>query len=366
MKIDLIIGTRPEAIKLAPVYRVMRHYPGIEVRLVCTGQHDELLRGIFSAFELPEVSPLSDHKHEHGLAALSARLLTSLDEKFTIAPPDLVVVQGDTSSAFFGALAAFYKGIPIAHVEAGLRTGDLSSPFPEEFNRKGITQLASLHFAPTKRAFDQLKSEGVEHVHLTGNTVVDAVEFMRQHIEGRTQLLPERGAHEKLALMTVHRRESHGGGIERICQTILELAKEHPQWHFAVPVHLNPKVEDPVRAILQGHERIHLLPPLSYPEMISLMEEADLLLTDSGGLQEEAPAFELPVIVLRDKTERMEVVEKGYAHLCGTKPSAIKAAFEALHSTDINFDHNPFGDGLAAERITEIIFHFWQHRASQG
>jgi UDP-N-acetylglucosamine 2-epimerase (non-hydrolysing) len=364
VKIDLIIGTRPEAIKLAPVYRVLKHYPNLTPRTLVTGQHDELMRGIAEAFDLPLEQHLNTLEKGQSLAQLSARLLTALSEHFNADRPDLVIVQGDTSSAFFGALAAYYAKIPVAHVEAGLRTGNRYAPFPEEFNRRGIAQIAELHFAPTQEAFRRLRAEQIEGIHLTGNTIVDAVQYMRTKSKGshpafsRGEEIPEK----KRILVTAHRRESAEGGLQAICDALKTMVTRHDDVEIRFPMHLNPQVRETIQSALGGVDRVQLLEPLSYPEMIGEMEQAWLLMTDSGGLQEEAPEFNLPTLVLRDETERREAIEAGTALLVGTDEERILNAFEDLYThadryAEMTEAVNPFGDGQAAVRIAEIIAH---------
>ncbi|MCH2198295.1 MAG: UDP-N-acetylglucosamine 2-epimerase (non-hydrolyzing) [Flavobacteriales bacterium] len=363
MNIDLIIGTRPEAIKLAPVYRRLKTYPGMEPRIVFTGQHDELMKGIPSAFGISPDFQLDVMRKGQSLAALTGRLLTALDEHNQDNKPDLVLVQGDTTSAFVGGLAAYYHKIPVGHVEAGLRTEDIYAPFPEEFNRRGIGQLATVHFAPTPRAFQLLKQEGHEEVHLTGNTVVDAIQFMREKISDTPVDLPfSIPSAQKMAIVTVHRRENHGEGLKSICKALQTINATHSDLHLVLPVHLNPEVREVIHRELGNRERIHLIEALSYPEMVAALDQAHLLITDSGGLQEEAPAFGLPTVVLREKSERMEAVEQGIATLVGNDEEKIIQAVDRAfrRNTSASEMVNPFGDGLASMRIADIIAHLFK------
>lgn len=358
MKIDVVIGTRPEAIKLAPVVHALNNYGGFTVRTIFTGQHTTLMEGIEKLFDLRPDLTLDVMRPSASLNALNARLLLQLGESFSACRPDVVVVQGDTSSAFYGALAAYNEKIAVAHVEAGLRTGDNYAPWPEEVHRSAIARIAELHFAPTKKAFDQLKREGCTNVHLTGNTVVDALEWIRENHPRAEQSQSLR----KQILVTVHRRESFDGQLEQIFKAIRHLVDLHADIQVLFPVHLNPVVQDLAQQHLAGHARIALCAPLNYLDMVHAMETSYLLLTDSGGLQEEAPSFRLPTLVLREKTERTEALEAGVAQLCGTEFDAIVAAASHLITDPraheaMRSGGNPFGDGLAAIRIAEILVH---------
>jgi UDP-N-acetylglucosamine 2-epimerase (non-hydrolysing) len=358
MKIDVVIGTRPEAIKLAPVVRALNDYGGFTVRTIFTGQHTSLMAGIETLFDLRPDLTLDAMPANASLNELNARLLTQLGSSFSACRPDVVVVQGDTSSAFYGALAAYNEQIPVAHVEAGLRTGDRYAPWPEELHRSALARIAELHFAPTRKAFDQLKKEGCTNVHLTGNTVVDALQWIRAaHPSALTSTTPR-----KQILVTVHRREAFDSQLEQIFRAIRYLVDQHDEVDVLFPVHLNPVVQDMAKRYLADHPRINLCAPLNYLEMVHAMESSYLLMTDSGGLQEEAPSYQLPTLVLREKTERTEAIDAGVAHLCGTDFDAIvKAAHrlitdQAAHAA-MRKSGNPFGDGLAAIRIAEILVH---------
>lgn len=329
----------------------------MEPRILFTGQHLEMLEGIADPLDLDAYHRLTVMKKGQSLNELSASLLTALQGYFEKDRPDLVVVQGDTTSSFMGALAAYHQKIPVVHVEAGLRTGDNYAPFPEEVNRKGIAQIAELHFAPTRKAFDQLKSEGHTSVHLTGNTVVDAIQKMRQKMASESM-----NEDTKQILVTTHRREAEEQGLRSICKALKQIATANNDVLIKLPMHLNPMVRKVIQEELSDAPRIDLVEPLSYPEMVKALERSWLLITDSGGLQEEAPAFNLPVLVLREKSERMEAVEAGSAILCGTDEKRIVTAFEKLYQDQNEYDKmasapNPFGDGLAGIRITEIIAH---------
>lgn len=361
VKIDLVIGTRPEAIKMAPLYAVLQEMPGIEPQLVFSGQHRELMAGMGSLFDIQSSVALDVMTKGQSLAQLSARLLEAFDAHFGHTKADLVLVQGDTSSASMGALAAYYHRIPVAHIEAGLRTDDRYAPFPEEMNRRMIAPIAELHFAPTKKAFDRLKAEGCEGVHLTGNTVVDAVKQAMENLQLQARPLGS-PIGKKRILVTAHRREAIDGGLEELARALRDLVKKYEELEVLFPLHLNPAVRQPLQKILKNQSRIHLVEPLTYREMMVAMADSYLLMTDSGGLQEEAPAFRLPVLVLREKTERMEAVEAGSAILCGTSYERITKAVDGLLEHPERYRAmqgapNPFGDGLASYRIAEIISH---------
>lgn len=366
MKVDLIIGTRPEFIKLSPVARIMRNYPGFEPRIILTGQHTDLLDGLPSFFNVDIHQELAVMVQGQSLSALSSKLLLALEKQFETDRPDLVLVQGDTTSAFMGALAAYYQQIPVCHVEAGLRTHDIYAPFPEEVNRAAIAQIAQVHFAPTKQALTTLTSEGKQQTHLVGNTVIDAALFaqMRNRVEP-VDLPVMIDETKKWVLVTAHRRESHATGLSAICEAIRQLHASHKDLAFLMPMHANPIVRETLQSALQHLERVHLTEPLSYPQMIAAMDKAWLLMTDSGGLQEEAPTFHLPVLVLREKSERMEAVASGSAILCGTSTTKLVAEVTRLMADEqayitMQTAPNPFGDGKAAMRITEIIKHAFQ------
>ena len=373
------MGTRPEAIKLAPVVLRLDETPGLVPVVVSTGQHKEMLHQVVDRFGLRLDRDLTVMRPGQSLAGLTARLLDGIDDILTAVEPDLVVVQGDTTTAFAGALAAFYRRVPVAHVEAGLRTGRLDAPFPEEANRVLVGRLADLHFAPTARARERLLAEGVPagRITVSGNTVIDAliIEAARQtdrpaarHAVDRA-LEPHLGPNWRegppLVLITAHRRESFGDGFVRICGAIADLAEAFPDHRFVFPVHLNPQVRRPVGERLQGVRNVVLLDPLPYPELVALLRACRLVLTDSGGIQEEAPGFGKPVLVMRETTERAEGVEAGVVRLVGTDRATIMAEATRLLSDQTAYDAmaratNPYGDGHAAARIVERIGQFSQ------
>jgi UDP-N-acetylglucosamine 2-epimerase (non-hydrolysing) len=364
-EIAVVIGTRPEAIKLAPVVRALEADGRVHPLVISTGQHREMLDQALDVFDLEPEIDLDLMRPSQSLAELTARTLERTRELLRDRRPALVVIQGDTTTAFAAALAAFYERIPVAHVEAGLRSGDPESPFPEEANRRMIDSMAALLFAPTVQAAACLEREGVRRssIHVTGNTVVDALLWARERIRRDPVEIPglprEACAGKKVILVTAHRRESFGAPIEAICRAIRRITHAVADAVVAYPVHLNPQVDGPVRCRLEGEPRIHLLPPLDYLQFIALLDRADLVLTDSGGVQEEAPTFGKPLLVLRDVTERAEGIAAGVARLVGTREERIVA--EAVHLlTDeaayaaMASGGNPYGDGRAAERIARI------------
>jgi UDP-N-acetylglucosamine 2-epimerase (non-hydrolysing) len=363
VKILVVFGTRPEAIKLAPVIQQLRRRPELDVSVVTTAQHRELLDQVLNVFRIVPDADLAVMRPRQTLAELSGRVLVSLDRTLADRSADLLIVQGDTTSAFMCGLAAFYRGIPVAHVEAGLRTSSPVNPFPEEMNRRLTTALSSLHFAPTTRARDCLLSEGVAHdrVFVTGNTVVDALMQIRESEPfqaARARVNREPG--ERLLLVTLHRRESWGAPLAGMCRALRAVAQARSDVRFVMPVHLNPAVRQVVHEWLGGVPRISLIEPLDYLDFIALMEASWLVLTDSGGVQEEAPTLGRPVLVLRDTTERPEAVDHGVARLVGTSPDAILTTTLDLLDHPAQRDRmartvNPFGDGHAATRIAEIL-----------
>ncbi|ARS49600.1 UDP-N-acetylglucosamine 2-epimerase [Ectopseudomonas mendocina] len=377
LKIQMVFGTRPEAIKMAPLARLLRNWPGVELFVCSTGQHREMLRQVLEAFELEVDEDLDLMTQGQTLNGLSQQLLLHLDESYARVRPDMVLVHGDTTTSFIAALAAFHRQIAIGHVEAGLRTGDLRSPWPEEANRSLTGVLADLHFAPTADARDNLLREGRSpaSIEVTGNTVIDALLWMRDH-QRASQWQPAADSplaaldpDKRLVLITGHRRENFGKGFEQICQALAELAGRYPQVQFVYPVHLNPQVRGPVHALLDGLSNIHLVAPQDYPNFVWLMDRAHLILTDSGGVQEEAPALGKPVLVLREVTERPAVLEGGTVLLVGTDPVRIVAqTARLLDDADafraMNRVFTPFGDGHASEKIAQRLTRWAQTRTS--
>ena len=361
----IVCGTRPEIIKLAPVHRAFEASGRIDGLLCATGQHDDMATHTFAAFGLSPDVRIEPFGGESTLNALVSRLMAELERVIRRSAPDLILVQGDTASALAGALSGFCCRVPVAHVEAGLRSFDLKVPFPEEGFRAGIAQIAALHFPPTPRAADNLRSAGIpaERILVTGNTVTDAALAMSARCDGWPATLPALPDGAPLVLVTAHRRESWGQGIESIARAVATLHDALPHVHLLFPVHLNPRVQSSVRERLTGYERVHLLPPLDYQQFIPVLRRASLVLTDSGGIQEEAPTFGVPVLVMRDVTERPEAVEAGLARLVGTEHDVIVAAAlqllqdEAARQTMAQRS-NPFGDGRASERIVRAAERF--------
>jgi UDP-N-acetylglucosamine 2-epimerase (non-hydrolysing) len=365
VKLLLVFGTRPEVIKMAPVALALREHSGeFETVLCSTGQHRDMLNQTLAVFGLEPDFNLDLMMPRQILTDLTARAVGALDEAMTHVRPDLVVVQGDTTSAMVGALVAYYHRVSVAHVEAGLRTDDLYQPFPEEGNRRLIGTLAALHFAPTSTAAYRLQQEGVpgRHTFVTGNTVIDAL--LRVLDGGRQGAYPALPRGRRRVLLTMHRRESRGVALESICRTILQLVARNPDIEVVFPVHASPFVREPVTRLLSGHARVILTEPLGYQEFVLLMNSCCLILTDSGGIQEEAPALGKPVLVLRDTTERPEAIRAGTARLVGTDPMRVLSVTETLLHDEKVYQamaraSNPYGDGRAAERIVEALhFHF--------
>jgi UDP-N-acetylglucosamine 2-epimerase (non-hydrolysing) len=353
-----VVGTRPEVVKMAPVVLRLRRAEGLRVRLISTGQHRELLDQAMSDFGLTADRDLGLMRPGQTLAEVTARALTALDDAFAAERPDFVLAQGDTTTVLASALAAYYRKIPFGHVEAGLRTGDPLRPFPEEKNRVLAGQLAELHFAPTSRSRLNLLREGISEasIHVTGNPGIDA---LRLTLERPTKL-PVQPPTDRMILVTAHRRESFGKPLVEICRAIRDLVERDPNLCVVFPVHPNPAVRETVDATLRTVPRIALIDPVGYLEFVALMQASFLILTDSGGVQEEGPSLGKPVLVLRDETERPEAVEAGSVRLVGPHRAAIVEAVELLTARPDLYRRfatvaNPFGDGWAAERIVRIL-----------
>jgi UDP-N-acetylglucosamine 2-epimerase (non-hydrolysing) len=363
-KLLFIFGTRPEAIKLAPVLLHVQQHTDFLARTCVTAQHRGMLDQVLAAFRITPDHDLDCMQPGQSLTQSTARILAQLEPVVSDEAPDLVLVQGDTTTTLCGALAAFYQGVPVGHVEAGLRTHDLGQPFPEEMNRVVTTRLATLHFAPTARAATVLAAEGVceDRIYVTGNSGIDAVLYVRDALESGAlpscawpQIDPKR----QLIVVTAHRRESFGAGFERICEGLARLAGRRDV-QIAYPVHRNPNVIEPVRRRLSGHPNVLLLDPLDYVPFVDLMRRAAILLTDSGGIQEEGPSLGKPVLVMREKTERPEAVEAGTVRLVGTDPDRIEREAGRLLDDEservrMSRIHNPYGDGQASRRIADAI-----------
>jgi UDP-N-acetylglucosamine 2-epimerase (non-hydrolysing) len=366
-KILFIYGTRPEAVKMAPLVREFRKHPDrFDVRICLTGQHRQMLDQINSFFGIKGDFDLNLMSPDQTLYGLTARCITELKAVIDEAKPDLVFVQGDTTSVMAGALASFYGRIPVAHLEAGLRSGNKFSPFPEEINRIITGHIADWHFAPTAGAAENLRREGItENVHAVGNTVIDALQLGLEIIAAEGAEKYDRffsflNPKKQTILVTGHRRESFGEGFENICKAVADVAAGHNEVQFVYPVHLNPNVREPVNRILKESNNVFLVEPLDYPHLIRLMEKSRFVLTDSGGIQEEAPALGKPVLVMRDVTERREGVDAGTAQLVGTRYENLVAAMEKLltdekHYLSMSTAVNPYGDGTASRQIVEIL-----------
>ncbi len=370
-KIAVIFGTRPEAIKMAPLVLAFQRHPAVTCRVCVTGQHREMLDQVLQVFGIVPDVDLNLMRPNQGLGGLTARAVEAIDRYLADEKPDLVFVQGDTTTTFCAALAAFYHHVPVAHVEAGLRTGNLQAPWPEEANRVLTSRLTALHFAPTETSRTNLLREGVaaDRVFVTGNTVIDALFLALEKVRACPPEVPGLPLHAlngksdapPVVLITGHRRENFGPGFEAICRAIAELMRCFPTTQFVYPVHLNPNVREPVRRILGAGNapNIHLIEPLAYLPFVAMMDRATVILTDSGGVQEEAPSLGKPVLVMRETTERPEAVEAGTVKLVGTNYDAIveqtsKLLADPVARAAMTRIHNPYGDGQAVKRIVEI------------
>lgn len=366
-KILVIFGTRPEAIKLSPVILELGRSPGFQVCACATGQHRQMLDQVLEVFGIVPDHDLDIMRPDQSPAEAASRILAALDPVLVAGQPDMILVQGDTTTTLCGALAAFYRQIPVGHVEAGLRTGDMRQPFPEEMNRVVTGRLAALHFAATEGAAENLRREGVNGaaIHVTGNTGIDAVLYVKAGLE--TGALASRGLaaidpEAKLIVVTTHRRESFGEGLERVCNALATLAAR-PDVRIILPVHPNPNVRGPVERWLGDSPRVRLVAPMDYVSFVDLMRHAYLIVTDSGGIQEEAPSLGKPVLVVREKTERPEAVRAGTVKLVGTDfEKIVGEATLLLDSADeyrrMAAIHNPYGDGHASPRIVRVIAEF--------
>ena len=357
-RVTIVLGTRPEAIKLAPVIQEFRACKSLETRVVLTGQHREMVSQVMDLFGLSADQDLNLMTPRQTLTHVTCAALQGLRDDFQAFPPNLVLVQGDTTTAFAAALSAFYEQIPVGHVEAGLRTDNLLDPFPEEANRRLISQIAHLHFAPTKQSEANLQASGVVgRVLLTGNTVIDALLRMSERAPALSDLRIDWDA-QRVILATVHRRENWGERLQNIADGMLRVLDSHPDTVLLLPLHRNPTVREPLQELLGNHPRVVLTEPLDYDRLVAAMKGCTLLLTDSGGLQEEAPALGKPVLVLRETTERPEAVEAGTARLVGTDPTTIHREASLLLENSEAYNSmakavNPFGDGQASGRILE-------------
>lgn len=369
IKILSIFGTRPEAIKMAPLVKALNAAEGIDAKVCVTAQHREMLDQVLDLFEIIPEYDLNIMKPGQSLYDVTTNILLGLKPILEEFKPDLVLVHGDTSTTLSASLAAFYQQIPVGHVEAGLRTGNLSSPWPEEGNRKLTGAITKLHFAPTQTSQQNLLNEAVnaDDIVITGNTVIDALLQVVDKVKTDTALIstlkakfPELDETKKLILVTGHRRESFGGGFERICEALVEIATAHPDTQILYPMHLNPNVREPVNRILKNVDNVHLIEPQDYLPFVYLMNQAHIIVTDSGGVQEEAPSLGKPVLVMRDTTERPEAVEAGTVKLVGTDKARIVNEVNNLLTNGQEYQsmsraHNPYGDGKACERIVAKI-----------
>lgn len=380
-KVLSVFGTRPEAIKMAPVVRVLQDAENIEAKVCVTAQHRQMLDQVLALFEIEPHFDLDIMKPNQDLFDLTARILVAMRDVLNEFKPDMVLVHGDTTTCFAVGLAAFYQQIPVGHVEAGLRTGDMSAPFPEEANRSLVGRIASLHFAPTELSQQNLLQESVaaDSIAVTGNTVIDALLWVIARLENYDSSIWEKALGENLysrlensekplVLITGHRRENFGQGFTDLCGAIKHLAETHSGWEFVYPVHLNPNVQKPVYDILSQLENVSLIDPQDYLPFAWLMNRSSLILTDSGGIQEEAPSLGKPVLVMRDVTERPEAVDAGTVRLVGTDAATIIANVNEVMLDEevyrrMSTAHNPYGDGKAAPRIVERIL---QHVSRLG
>ncbi|WP_350546426.1 non-hydrolyzing UDP-N-acetylglucosamine 2-epimerase [Pseudoalteromonas sp. 5-MNA-CIBAN-0065] len=369
MKVLTVFGTRPEAIKMAPLVHALAADERFESRCCVTAQHREMLDQVLELFKITPDYDLNLMKAGQTLPEITSRILLELTPVLKEFKPDVVLVHGDTATTFAASLAAYYEQIAVGHVEAGLRTGNIYSPWPEEGNRKLTGSLTKYHLAPTENSKANLLKENVaaESISVTGNTVIDALLLVKQQIESDTDLsntlaaqFPMLDESKKLILVTGHRRESFGGGFERICEALAQTAKAHPDCQILYPVHLNPNVQEPVKRILKDVNNVHLIEPQQYLPFVYLMNRAHIILTDSGGIQEEAPSLGKPVLVMRDTTERPEAVDAGTVRLVGTDIAKIISALNELLTNDESYKtmsraHNPYGDGKACQRICDIL-----------
>ncbi|WP_372836497.1 non-hydrolyzing UDP-N-acetylglucosamine 2-epimerase [Pontibacterium sp.] len=368
-KVLTVFGTRPEAIKMAPLVHALKADDRFESAVCVTAQHRDMLDQVLALFKITPEFDLDIMKPGQNLNEVTSRILTGMKPILESYKPDVVLVHGDTATTFAVSLAAYYEQIQVGHVEAGLRTGDLYSPWPEEANRKLTGVLTNYHFAPTDTSRNNLLRENIdgENITVTGNTVIDALFWVRDKIQKDTSLkaqyqkdFPFTLSGKKTVLVTGHRRESFGDGFERICLALKQIALKHPDSQIIYPVHLNPNVQEPVMRLLKDVDNIHLIKPLDYLPFVYLMTTSHLILTDSGGIQEEAPSLGKPVLVMRDTTERPEAVQAGTVKLVGTDVETIISEVDLLLSDnqayeDMSRAHNPYGDGKAAEKIVKLM-----------
>jgi UDP-N-acetylglucosamine 2-epimerase (non-hydrolysing) len=368
-RVLVVFGTRPEAIKMAPLVHALLDNDQFDTKVCVTAQHREMLDQVLGLFEIKPDFDLDIMSSGQTLSDVTSRVLNGMKDILEDFKPDVLLVHGDTATTFAAALAAYYQQIPVGHVEAGLRTGDLYSPWPEEANRKLTSAITRYHFAPTETAGFNLRAESVpeEHITVTGNTVIDALFWVWEKIDRDpglasqlASLYPFLDQNRKLILVTGHRRESFGGGFERICEALRSIAIEYPNCQILYPVHLNPNVQKPVKRLLQNIDNIYLIEPQEYLPFVYLMTQAHIILTDSGGIQEEAPSLGKPVLVMRDTTERPEAVDAGTVKLVGSDVYKIKSEVKKLMDNKeiyrrMSEAHNPYGDGSACQRILNAL-----------
>ena len=368
VKVLSVFGTRPEAIKMAPVVKALTNKEGIEAKVCVTAQHRQMLDQVLNLFEIEPDFDLDLMRPGQDLTDITSKVLLGMRNVFKAWRPDFVLVHGDTTTTLAASLAAYYEKIAVGHIEAGLRTGNIYSPWPEEMKRRIAGVISTIHFSPTETAKSNLLKEGVDEgiVHVTGNTVIDALLAVVQRLQSDSVLKATMGQQfdfinpaKRLILVTGHRRENFGSGFESICSSLDSISRRDDV-EIVYPVHLNPNVQEPVKRILHGNERVHLIEPLDYLPFVYLMERADILLTDSGGVQEEAPSLGKPVLVMRDTTERPEAVLAGTVKLVGTNQETIvtetlKLLDDPVEYARMSQAHNPYGDGLAATRIVDIL-----------
>lgn len=369
----VVFGTRPEAIKFAPLIKQLQQHPLCELTICITSQHKEMLQQVLSFFQIRPDVDLDVMQPNQDLSALTSVILSRLSPVIAEKKPHLIIVQGDTTTSFAGALAGYYHKIPVAHLEAGLRSSNIYSPFPEEINRKLIGSIAALHFVPTIQAGENLRAEHItQNVYITGNTVVDALfmglNIIQENVLDFSALFPFCKTSRQMVLVTGHRRESFGDGFENICRALHHLSGRFPAIQFVYPVHLNPNVQEPVYRLLGSIANVHLIPPVSYEQMIWLLQKSYLVLTDSGGVQEEAPSLGKPVLVMRNVTERGEGITAGTAMLVGTSSEMIiehtvqlledKECYERMSKSV-----NPYGNGTASEQIINLLNNYFSNEA---
>lgn len=359
----VVFGTRPEAIKMAPVIKELeKHHKKIETVVCVSGQHKQMLEQVLSLFKIKPNIDLNLMQKNQTLDSFTADAMRILSQTIIKIKPDLILAQGDTTTAMVAGLAGFYQRVPVGHIEAGLRTNDIYNPFPEEINRRILSTVATYHFAPTKNSLQALLREGIskERVFLTGNTIVDAMKMITRDLSKRVKLNLKLSSRKKLILVTAHRRESFGAPLENICRALMAIVERNKDTEIVYPVHLNPNVREPVYRMLSEKKQIHLIPPVEYHELSYLLKRSYLVLTDSGGIQEEAPVFAKPVLVMRLETERPEGIEAGVAKLVGTDTNTIIEEVELLLHNRRAYARmskaiSPYGDGKASKRIVDII-----------